>query len=202
MSKNNGIFSGSSPLLLMLGLAPALGSTAFAETALAMGIVTFIVLAVTGLALLLLRAVPETGKVVLTILIAAALTTVADYVLTAKFAELRDAMGIYLPLAAVSSVILLRAGKSSEESSAASVFVRGTGTGILFIIALFAIGSVREILSVGTWFGLQVMPEGYEMNYAMMTAPGALLAAGFLAAVLNVRACRGTSDDGKKEGES
>ena len=165
MSKRfwKGIFEENPVLVLMLGLCPALGTTTAVKPALAMGIATAIVLIAVELVMTLLsHAVHEKVFMVVSVLLTAVLTSIAEYVMAQNFPELHEELGIYLPLMAVSSV--------------------------------------RELLGAGTWFGLQVMPEGFQPVAAFSMAPGAFFTVAFLAAAMNVKARRKASET-DREGE-
>ncbi len=54
-----------------------------------------------------------------------------------------------------------------------------------FAFALICMGAVREILGSGTWFGLQIVPEGTTTVSIMTLAPGGFFAYGCIIAVIN-----------------
>ena len=101
MSKRfwKGIFEENPVLVLMLGLCPALGTTTAVKPALAMGIATAIVLIAVELVMTLLsHAVHEKVFMVVSVLLTAVLTSIAEYVMAQNFPELHEELGIYLPL--------------------------------------------------------------------------------------------------------
>ena len=57
--------------------------------------------------------------------------------------------------------------------------------GLGFTIALLMIGSIREILGAGTWFGLQVLPESVSPIAMFSLPPGGFLTFGFVVALAN-----------------
>lgn len=203
MSKRfwKGIFEENPVLVLMLGLCPALGTTTAVKPALAMGIATAIVLIAVELVMTLLSHAVR-GKVfmVVSVLLTAVLTSIAEYVMAQNFPELHEELGIYLPLMAISSVILSRVSAVSKSGSLAEALGDSLGMGIGFVLALATVSSVRELLGAGTWFGLQVMPEGFQPVAAFSMAPGAFFTVAFLAAAMNVKARRKASET-DREGE-
>jgi len=52
-------------------------------------------------------------------------------------------------------------------------------------VALLALGIVREFLGMGSVFGITVLPEFFPRTTAMILAPGAFIALGFMIAILN-----------------
>jgi electron transport complex protein RnfE len=63
--------------------------------------------------------------------------------------------------------------------------------GLGFTGALTILGSIREILGAGTWFGKTLFGAGFQPMLIMSLAPGAFMTLGLLIALLNyVRARR------------
>ena len=57
--------------------------------------------------------------------------------------------------------------------------------GLGFTLALVMLSSVREIIGTGCWFGMQIMPEGYQ-PMAIATSPsGGFLFLGLLLLAVN-----------------
>ena len=57
--------------------------------------------------------------------------------------------------------------------------------GLGFTIALTILGAIREILGVGTIFGVPVFGQGFEPAIIMILPPGAFITLGLLLAALN-----------------
>ena len=198
-----GIFSDNPVLVLMLGLCPALGTTASVQTALAMGIATAIVLVLTEFVVSLLRnAIPQKAVVTVSVLLAAVFTTIVDFQMAEHFPELQQSLSIYIPLIAVSSVVLCRVSDCASSEPMPAALCDAVGMGIGFTASLVVIGSIREILGAGTWYGLQVMPAGYQPMAAFSMAPGAFFILAFLAAAVNCKARRGDDQTRDEEGQS
>lgn len=58
--------------------------------------------------------------------------------------------------------------------------------GLGFTMSLTFLGSIREILGNGTWFGMAVMPESFEPLRIMVQAPGAFICLGLILAGMNM----------------
>ena len=54
-----------------------------------------------------------------------------------------------------------------------------------FTLALLCMGSIREILGSGTWFGLRIIPESVQTMSIMTLAPGGFFVFGCLIALVN-----------------
>ena len=61
----------------------------------------------------------------------------------------------------------------------------GIGMGLGFTMSLTFLGSIREILGAGTWFGHPVMWDGFQPFTIMVEAPGAFLCLGLTLAAMN-----------------
>ncbi|MBQ8093043.1 MAG: electron transport complex subunit E, partial [Clostridia bacterium] len=57
--------------------------------------------------------------------------------------------------------------------------------GIGFTLAITLISSIREILGVGTWFGVQVMPESYLPMGILIRPAGGFIVLGLTLALMN-----------------
>jgi len=86
----------------------------------------------------------------------------------------------------VNCVILARAeafaGKMPVHRAASDAF----GFGIGFMVALLVLGSIREILGMGTWFGMQVMPANFVTWSILVLPPGAFISLGFVVGAVNL----------------
>ena len=58
----------------------------------------------------------------------------------------------------------------------------GLGMGLGFTLTLVIMGSIREILGMGTFFGLQVLPEGLDTMAIFSSPPGGFFVFGILMA--------------------
>ena len=77
------------------------------------------------------------------------------------------------------------AGAAAKNGVAASV-ADGLGIGLGYTISLTFLGSLREILGNGTWFGHPVMWDGFQPFTIMVQAPGAFICLGLILAGMNV----------------
>ena len=58
--------------------------------------------------------------------------------------------------------------------------------GLGFTLALTLIGSVREILGAGTFFGISLFGESFQPVTIMILPPGAFLTLGIIVMVINI----------------
>ena len=95
-------------------------------------------------------------------------------------------LGIFVPLIVVNCIILARAEAFAAKNGVAASVADGLGIGLGFTLSLTFLGSLREILGNGTWFGMPVMWEGFEPFRIMVQAPGAFICLGLILAGMNV----------------
>jgi electron transport complex protein RnfE len=57
--------------------------------------------------------------------------------------------------------------------------------GLGFTIALTIMGSIREIIGAGTWFGIQIIPTSIDPMLILILAPGGFFVFGMLMACAN-----------------
>ncbi len=94
--------------------------------------------------------------------------------------ELYASMGIYLPLLAVNSLIVIRCEKFAVKNSVKLAFFDSIAASVGFVTASALVGAVREILAYGTVWGKSV--SSLPKLSGMALPFGALIVLGFAAA--------------------
>ena len=69
---------------------------------------------------------------------------------------LYESLGVFLTLITVNCIILGRAEAFASKNKPLPSILDGLGMGLGFTLALLAMGSVREILGAGSWFGIKL----------------------------------------------
>ncbi|NLA71634.1 MAG: electron transport complex subunit E [Clostridiaceae bacterium] len=148
-----GIIKENPLLILMLGTCPALAVTTSAMNGLGMGVATTAVLVLSNLVISMLRkAIPDRIRIPAYITIIASLVTILQFLLQAYVPALNASLGIFIPLITVNCIILGRAEAFANSHGVFISVIDGLGMGTGFTLALFVIGSLREILGFGTFF--------------------------------------------------
>ena len=179
-----GIIKENPVLRSALGLCPVLAVTTSALNGLGMGIATALVLVLSNMVTSLLRKViPDKVRIPANILIISAIVTMIGMLIRAFAPALDDALGIFLPLIAVNCIVFGRVESFARKNKVLPSMVDGLGMGIGNIIALILIGSLREIIGAGSWFGM-VVNSGQTIQLFILP-PGGLLALAFLVALTN-----------------
>ena len=189
MSKNNklqlivdGIVKNNPTFVLVLGMCPTLGTTTSAINGLGMGLATMIVLILSNITISAIsKIIPDKVRIPCYIVVIASFVTIVQLLLQAYVPVLYEALGIFLPLIVVNCVILGRAEAFANKNSVGDSALDGIGVGLGFIIALTAIGLVREVLGSGSAFGWHFLPG--DGMLAFVLAPGAFIVLAYLMVV-------------------
>ena len=181
-----GLWRDNPVFVQVLGMCPMLAVTNSAVNALAMGLATFFVL--TGSSLLgssLKRWIPKQVRISCYIIIIATFVTVTDFTLQALVPKIHKELGAFIPLIVANCMILGRQEAFAAKSSVRLAVVDALGMASGFMIALFALGSVREILGEGAFFGFSLFGPNFEPWVIMILPPGGFLTLGLMLLVFS-----------------
>lgn len=183
----NGIFKENPTFVLFLGMCPTLAVTTSAFNAVGMGISTMIVLIFSNMFISMLRRfIPDKVRIAAYIVVIAGFVTIVQMLIEAYAPAVSAALGIYIPLIVVNCIILGRAEAFASKNSVILSAADGAGMGLGFTLALLIIGSVREILGAGTFFGIQLFGAWYKPISIMILPPGAFLTLALIVMVINL----------------
>ncbi|MFR4969655.1 MAG: electron transport complex subunit RsxE [Lachnospiraceae bacterium] len=174
-------------LRLVLGTCPTLAVTTQAFNGLGMGAAATLVLIGSNAVISLLRnVIPDKVRIPAFITIIAGFVTIIQMLVKAFVPALDSALGIYLPLIVVNCIILGRAESFASKNKVLPSILDGLGMGIGFTIALVLMGSIREIIGNGSWFGM-VLNDGSMIQpmLILILPPGGFFVFGMLIALFN-----------------
>lgn len=182
---SKGIFRENPVFVMLLGMCPTLGVTTSAFNGLGMGFATLFVLILSNAAVSLFKKfIPDGVRIPAFIVIIASFVTIIDMLMAAYIPTLHQALGIYIPLIVVNCLILGRAEAFASKNDLLESVLDAVGMGLGFTIALFLLGSMRELLGAGSWLGFSLWSVGESLLLFIMP-PGAFLALGALIAGFN-----------------
>ncbi len=182
----NGIIKENPVLVLVLGTCPTLAVTTMAVNGLGMGAAATVVLICSNAVISLLKnLIPDKVRIPAYITIIAGFVTVVQFFVQAYAPSINQALGIFLPLIVVNCIILARAEVFASKNSVGASILDGLGMGIGFTLALFAMGSIREIFGNGTWMGISLTGGAVEPMTIFILAPGGFFVFGILIALVN-----------------
>ena len=180
----------SNPLfVLALGFCPALAVSTSVDNAIGMSVgVAFVLLGSNLIVSAIRKAVPNIVRIPVFIVIIATFVTVVNLVFHAFVPSLYESLGIYLPLIVVNCIILGRAEAFASKNPITSSIADALGVSIGFLLALFIISFLRELLGTGSLslfgvdlFTLPVLRENPMTLFIL--PPGAFLIMALLLAL-------------------
>jgi electron transport complex protein RnfE len=181
-----GIWRENAVFKLVLGMCPTLAVTTSAENGLGMGLATTFVLLCSNVAVALLRKViPSKVRIPAYIVLIASFVTVVQLCMEAYVYDLYQALGIFIPLIVVNCIILGRAEAFAGKSPVLPSLADGAGMGLGFTLALFVLGSVRELFGSGSILGFSLFGAAYPPFLLLILPPGAFITLGLLLALMN-----------------
>ena len=175
-------FSKNNPVIVqVLGICSALAVTAKLEPAIVMGISVTAVLAFSNVIISLIRnTVPNSIRIIVQLVVVAALVIIVDQVLKAYNYEVSKQLSVFIGLIITNCILMGRLEAFALANKPWPSFLDGIGNGLGYSIILIIVAAVRELLGSGTLMGFQVIPDfmyqaGYENNGLMILPPMALI---------------------------
>ena len=181
-----GIIKENPTLVMLLGMCPTLGVSTSAENGLGMGLATLFVLILSNFGISVLKnLIPEGVRIPCYIIVIASFVTVIEMLMAAWFPVLYKSLGIYIPLIVVNCIIFGRAEAFASKNNAFQSVLDAIGMGIGFTLSLTVLGSIREILGAGSFFGISLFGEEAKTILLFIMPPGAFLALSFMIIMFN-----------------
>jgi len=181
-----GLWRDNPVFVQVLGMCPMLAVTNSAINAVVMGLATFFVLVGSSFLVSALKPwIPKQVRISLYIIIIATFVTVVDYSLLAMLPAIHKELGAFIPLIVANCMILGRQEAFASKNSIKFAVMDAVGMSAGFMIALFSLGAVREILGVGALFGIDLFGSNFEPWVIMILPPGGFLTLGLLLLFFN-----------------
>lgn len=170
----------------LLGMCPTLAVTGNMKAAMTMSAAVMFVLICANVMTSLIRSLlkPHLRILVFTLTIAA-FVTIADRFLAAYVYEMSKELGPYIPLIIVNCVIIARCEVCASKQNVLTAASDAVGQSLGFALALASIATVRELLGMGSWFGIALFwkentPTEQFRLAIMNQPPGAFITLGCL----------------------
>ncbi len=181
-----GLWRDNPVFVQVLGMCPMLAVTNSAINAIAMGLATFFVLVGSSFLVSSLKQwIPRQVRISVYIVIIATFVTVVDYVLLAMVPAIHKELGAFIPLIVANCLILGRQEAFASKHTVKFAVMDAIGMAAGFLLAMFALGSVREILGEGKLFGLSLFGDNFEPWVIMILPPGGFITLGLLLLLFN-----------------
>jgi len=175
----------------VLGICSALAITAELKPSLVMGISVLFVLSIGNVVISLMRnIIPSKIRIIVQLIVVAALVIIVDQVLKAFAYELSKTLSVFVGLIITNCIIMGRFEAFALGNTPWKSFLDGIGNSLGYAIILVIVGFFRELLGSGTLFGYPVLGDpiaktglyaiGYENNGFMIIPPAALIVVGII----------------------
>jgi electron transport complex protein RnfE len=186
-----GLWRDNPVFVQVLGMCPMLAVTNSAINALAMGLATFFVLVGSSFLVSSLKNfIPKQVRISSFIIIIATFVTVVDYTLLALVPTVHKELGAFIPLIVANCIILGRQEAFASRNTVKMAVVDAMGMASGFLIALFSLGAIRELLGDGALFGVNLFGPDFEPWIIMILPPGGFLTLGLILLFFNWFAVR------------
>ena len=175
----------------VLGICSALAITAELEAAIVMSVSVLFVLGIGNVVISLMRnIIPSKIRIIVQLIVVAALVIIVDQVLKAFAYELSKTLSVFVGLIITNCIIMGRFEAFALANGPWKSFLDGIGNSLGYGVILIIVAFFRELLGAGTLLGFKVLGDpiektgvyafGYENNGFMLLAPMALIVVGII----------------------
>ncbi|AJR03613.1 NADH:ubiquinone reductase (Na(+)-transporting) subunit D [Siansivirga zeaxanthinifaciens] len=175
----------------VLGICSALAITAQLKASIVMALSVMAVLAIGNVVISLMRnIIPSKIRIIVQLVVVAALVIVVDQVLKAFSYELSKTLSVFVGLIITNCIIMGRFEAFALANGPWKSFLDGIGNAAGYGLILVIVGFFRELLGSGTLLGFPVLGDpigktglyaiGYENNGFMLLSPMALIVVGII----------------------
>jgi Na+-transporting NADH:ubiquinone oxidoreductase subunit D len=175
----------------VLGICSALAVTAELKPSIVMAVSVMFVLAMGSTVISLIRnIIPSKIRIIVQLVIAAALVIIVDQILKAFAYELSKQLSVFVGLIITNCIIMGRFEAFALANGPWKSFLDGIGNSAGYGIILIIVGFFRELLGSGSLLGFKILGDsvektgvyayGYENNGFMLLAPMALITIGII----------------------
>ncbi len=165
----------------VLGICSALAVTAKLEPAIVMGLSVTVITAFSNVIISLLRkTVPNRIRIIVQLVVVAALVTVVSEILKAFAYDVSVQLSVYIGLIITNCILMGRLEAFAMTNGTWESFLDGIGNGLGYAKILIIVAFFRELFGSGSVLGFQIIPSsvyeaGYLNNGLMLMPPMALI---------------------------
>lgn len=167
-------------LVQVLGICSALAVTTQLKPALVMGLAVTVILAFANVIISLVRTtVPTRIRIVVQLVVVAALVTIVSQVLKAFAYDVSVQLSVYVGLIITNCILMGRLEAFAMINKPWPSFLDGISNGLGYAMILVIVGAFREFFGKGSLLGFQIIPDSfYDLGYVnngMMSMPATAL---------------------------
>ena len=162
-----GPFSANNPVIVqILGICSALAVTVQLKPAIVMALSVTVVTAFSNLVMSLLRnGVPSRIRIIVQLVVIAALVIIVDQFLKAFVYEVSKQLSVYVGLIITNCIVMGRVEAFALGNKPWPAFLDGIGNGLGYGLILVIVAFFRELFGSGTLLGYQIIPNGAHSWY-------------------------------------
>ena len=175
----------------VLGICSALAITAELKASIVMAVSVMAVLGIGNVVISLMRnIIPSKIRIIVQLVVVAALVIIVDQVLKAFAYELSKTLSVFVGLIITNCIIMGRFEAFALANKPWQSFLDGIGNAAGYGLILIIVGFFRELLGSGTLLGFKVLGDpiektglyaiGYENIGFMLLSPMALIVVGII----------------------
>jgi len=175
----------------VLGICSALAITAQLKASIVMALSVMAVVSIGNVVISLMRNImPSKIRIIVQLVVAAALVAVVDLILKAYSYELSKTLSVFVGLIITNCILMGRFEAFALANGPWRSFLDGLGNSAGYGLILVIVGVFRELLGSGSLLGFKVLGDpiektglyafGYENNGFMLLSPMALIIVGII----------------------
>ncbi|MBW7908210.1 MAG: NADH:ubiquinone reductase (Na(+)-transporting) subunit D [Kiritimatiellae bacterium] len=174
--------SNNNPITIqILGICSSLAVTTQVDKAFVMSVGLTLVTAFSNLVISMMRnQIPSKIRIIVELAVVSTLVIVTDQILRAYVYDISRQMSVFVGLIITNCIVMGRLEAFALQNPPGLSFLDGLGNGLGYSAILMIVGSIREILGKGSWWGIHFLPENYLGNGLMVLAPGAFFCLGLI----------------------
>jgi len=178
-----GVLTNNPLLFQIIGVCPVVAIASSVKNALVVALITALeLIVIESLACLMFKKIKRSVRVLIYALLGFAINMPLFLLIGKVYPQISESIGIFLPLLAVSSIIAVKCETFAVKNNFGATLVDSFAASIGYGLVALIIGTVREILGSGSFFGKSVgLPYTAD---AFLMPFGGFLVMGFVAAAV------------------
>lgn len=175
------LFKDNPIALQVLGICSALAVTSKLYPTLIMCVALTATITLSSFFISLIRNfIPNNIRIIVQMTIISSLVIIVDELLKAYAYEASKELSVFVGLIITNCIVMGRAEAYAMKNPPIKSMLDGFGNGLGYSFVLLVVATVREIFGSGTFFGMQVMPDSYQVNNFLLLPPSSFIIIGIM----------------------
>jgi len=165
----------------MLGICSALAVTSSMKPAVIMSIAVVAVMCFSSTVISCIRKIiPFKIRIIVQMLVIASAVTMVEFVLKALDYDAYRLLSVFVALIVTNCIVMGRTEGFALANPPLPSFLDALGNALGYSVILIIVGSLREILGAGEWYGISLFGENYPGNGLAALPVGAFIIIGLI----------------------